>query len=152
MNQQHFRPEDAGPPPPRPEGPYQSPPMGSMYPEVPPTFEENKDARTMGMLCHLTALSVFVGVPGFIGPLIIWLIRKDEDVFVDDQGKESLNFQITMLLVGVVIGLVGAITCGFGLLLFPALLIFDLVFCIIGTVKANDGQYYRYPINIRLIT
>ena len=105
----------------------------------------------MGMLCHLTGLSSFVGVPGFVGPLVIWLIRKDEQSFVDDQGKESLNFQIAMMLAALIISAIGAVTCGFGFLLFPVLLIIDLVFCIIGTVKANNGEYYRYPITIRLI-
>ena len=105
----------------------------------------------MGMLCHLTGLSSFVGVPGFVGPLIIWLLRKDEQPFVDDQGKESLNFQITMILAAVVISIAGLVTCGIGYFLLLVLLVALVVFCIIGSVKASNGEYYRYPMTIRLI-
>ncbi|NIL95922.1 MAG: DUF4870 domain-containing protein [Planctomycetales bacterium] len=113
--------------------------------------EQDPSARTMGMLCHLTGLTSFVGIPGFIGPLILWLVKKDEQPFVDDQGKESLNFQLTLLIIYVAAIAVASVTCGLGapLLLLPIGL--NLVFCILGTVKANDGQYYRYPVNIRMI-
>jgi len=103
-----------------------------------------KDERTMAMLCHLLAI-----VLGFIGPLIIWLIKKDESKFVDDQGKEALNFQLTMLIALVASGLSMCIVIGF--VLFPAVAIFDLVFCIIAAIKANNGEAYRYPLNIRMI-
>jgi len=104
----------------------------------------SKDDRTMAMLCHLLAI-----VLGFIGPLIIWLIKKDGSQFVDDQGKEALNFQLTMLIAFAVSGLSICIFIGFVLL--PAVAIFDLVFCIIAAVKANGGEAYRYPINIRMV-
>ena len=105
----------------------------------------DKDARMFGMLAHL--LGIFTG---FIGPLVIWLIKKDESPFVDDQGKESLNFQITMLIAHMVSG---ALWCVFvGAITTPALIVVDIVFCIMGAMKANNGEYYRYPINIRMIT
>ncbi len=106
--------------------------------------EVSKDARTFAMLCHLLGL-----ITSFWAPLIIWLIKKDSDKFIDDQGKEALNFQIT-----VIIGLAIAFVTSFiiiGFVLFPIIGICDLIFCIMGTVKANNGQLYRYPVNIRLI-
>jgi len=104
----------------------------------------SKDERTMGMLAHLLAI-----ILGFVGPLIIWLIKKDESPFVDDQGKEALNFQLTILIAITVSALTMFICIGFVLL--PAVAIFDLVFCIIASIKAGNGEAYRYPMNIRFI-
>jgi len=98
----------------------------------------------MGMLAHLLGI-----ILGFIGPLIIWLTKKDQSPFVDDQGKEALNFQIVLLL-GLVIG--GATSCIFiGIVIVPAVIIFGIVFSIIAALKAKDGIAYRYPFNLRLI-
>ena len=100
----------------------------------------DNDARLWGMLCHLSALSVyFTGVGLWLGPLACWLVKRNESAFVDDQGKESLNFQISMLIYK----LVGAclIPCfGIGFLIVIALLI-----------EANHGVYYRYPMTIRFL-
>ena len=72
-----------------------------------PSTETSKEARNFGMLCHITALAgvLVAGFGSWIGPLVIWLLKKDEYAFVDDQGKEALNFQITCLI-GYVIGFV----------------------------------------------
>ncbi len=104
----------------------------------------------MGMLCHLLALSGYIIPLGnVLGPLIIWLLKKDTSAFVDDQGKESLNFQITVLIAV----LVATATCliGIGVVLLPAVGILSLVFVIIAAVKANSGERYRYPVALRLI-
>ena len=103
------------------------------------------------MLAHLSALAGLVGVPfgNIIGPLIIWLIKKNEMPFVDDQGKEALNFQITMT----VIFLIGIPLC-FILIGVPIVIltyIADFVLTIVAAVKANDGVAYRYPLTWRLI-
>ncbi len=112
--------------------------------------ETNKDARLWGMLCHLSALSGFVTGLGFIvGPLIVWLIKKDEFPFVNENGKESVNFQISMLIYAIVAGLLCFACIGFVLL--PAVAIVDLVFLIIASMKANNGEHYRYPLTIRFI-
>jgi uncharacterized Tic20 family protein len=113
--------------------------------------EVSKDARTWGMLCHLTALSGFVGVGfGFVlGPLVCWLVKKNDYEFVDDQGKEALNFQITMFIALVVSGVLCIVFIGF--VLAPAVVITDVIFTIIGAVKANDGVRYRYPFAWRVI-
>jgi hypothetical protein len=109
-----------------------------------PSTEVSKDARMWAMLCHLLGLFTC-----FIGPLIIWLIKKDEDPFIDNQGKEALNFQITVLIASIVSGLLSVICIG--VFLAIAVGVVDLVFCIVASVKANSGQAYRYPVSIRLI-
>lgn len=112
---------------------------------------EEKDARTWAMLCHLGGLGVYIipTVGHIIAPLIIWLIKKDESPLVDDQGKESLNFQISITIYAIIALLLTLILIGY--ILFVALMIFDLVMVIIAAVRANSGEKYRYPLCIRLI-
>jgi hypothetical protein len=110
-----------------------------------------KDERTWGMLCHLAALAKYI-LPTFgniIGPLVIWLVKKDQSWFVDDQGKESLNFQISMTIYLIIAGLSMLVLIGF--VLFPLLLAVDLILVIIAAIKANEGVAYRYPLTIRFI-
>ena len=130
-------------------------PGAPVNPETPPAQEPEapqaapsqvKDERMWAMLAHLSGIFF-----SFIGPLVIWLIQKDKMPFVDDQGKEALNFQITVAIAWVAAGILAGITFGIGALLFPALGIADLVFCIMAGMKANEGVEYRYPINIRFI-
>jgi uncharacterized protein len=136
-------PSDPGTGTPATSLPYQ-PVGGSGYPGPyvgpPPT----KDDKTMAMLAHL--LSIFLG---FLGPLIIWLIKKDQSPFVDDQGKEALNFQLTLLIAYIV----GVVTACFivGWFIFMAAWIAGIIFGIMGAMAANRGEAYRYPFNIRFI-
>lgn len=110
----------------------------------------SKDERTWGMLCHLIAFcGVLVPLGNIIGPLVIWLIKKDEMPFVDDQGKESLNFQITMFIAFIICFLL--IFVFIGMLLMFVVGIYWLVVVIIAAIKANDGVYYRYPYAIRFL-
>ena len=129
------------PPPNAPQTPPQT---------VPPAGEADKDARLWGMLCHLTALAGFI-VPfgNVIGPLVIWLIKKDTIPFANRQGKESLNFQITVTIIAIVAGL--TVLCGIGFVLLPIIGIANLVFVIIASMKANQGIEYRYPWALRLV-
>ena len=106
--------------------------------------EISKDARNMAMLCHL--LAIFTG---FVAPLIIWLLKKSEEPYVDQQGKEALNFQITIILAMFAAGLLSFICIGVPLLF--AIPIVNLIFCIIASVKVSKGVAYRYPISLRLI-
>jgi uncharacterized Tic20 family protein len=112
--------------------------------ETPKPAEVSKDARMWGMLCHLLGLFT-----SFVGPLIIWLLKKEEDPFIDNQGKEALNFQITVAIAWVVSAILTFICIG--ALLGAAVGIVDLIFCIIATIKANGGEAYRYPVSIRFI-
>lgn len=106
--------------------------------------EVNKDARMWAMLCHLLGLFTF-----FVGPLIIWMLKKEENSFIDNQGKEALNFQITVLIASIVSSLL-TVVC-IGVFLAIAVGILDIVFCIVACVKANSGEAYRYPVSIRFV-
>jgi uncharacterized Tic20 family protein len=131
------------PPPPPPTSPMGTAPVSY-------AGEPSKDEKTMGMLCHLLAISGLVIPFGtIIGPLVIWLIKKDTMPFVDDQGKESLNFQITCLIAFIVCFVLMFVLIGF--ILMPIVGLIDLIFVIIATIKANNGIAYRYPFAIRLI-
>lgn len=110
----------------------------------------SSEQRQWGMFAHLAALAGFV-IPfgNLIGPLVIWQIKKNEMPFVDDQGKESLNFQITVAIALIVCVLLMVIVIG--ALLLPIVGIGALIFTIIGAVRANAGEHYRYPFTLRLI-
>jgi len=112
----------------------------------------SKDACTWAMLCHIAGLACLlpVIVGGVIGPLIIWQIKKDLFPFVDRHGKEALNFQISMLIYGTISGVL-ILACGLGLVLLPLVILADVVFAIIASVKAAQGEYWRYPLSIRFI-
>ena len=103
-----------------------------------PVADVPQDERTLAMLCHL--LAIFVG---FLGPLIIWLIKKDGSAFIDDQGKEALNFQLTVLIAMVIAAVTMCIYIG--IVLAPAVGIANIVLCIMACIKANEGEHYRYP-------
>jgi uncharacterized Tic20 family protein len=106
--------------------------------------------RNLGMACHLVALAGFVIPFGhIIGPLILWLVKKEESEFVDDQGKESLNFQISITIYAFVAALLAIILIG--ILLLIAVGIFSLVMIVVAAVKASSGEKYRYPLTLRLI-
>ena len=111
------------------------------------------------MLCHLASLAGMVGVPfgNVVGPLIVWLIKRDEHPLVDDQGKQSLNFQISLTIYTVALLIPGiiltALFCVGLILIFAAIGvgIAGLVFMIIACTRANRGEYYRYPCCIRFL-
>jgi len=113
--------------------------------------ESNRDARMWAMFCHLAGLSglIIPAVGCVIGPLVVWLIKKEQFPFVEEQGKEALNFQISMLIYGTIAGLLCFACIGF--VLAPLVGITDIVFLIIAAIKANDGRHYRYPLTIRFI-
>ena len=114
------------------------------------------------MFAHLSALlgalltAGWAGSIGcFIGPLIIWLVKKETMPFVEDQAKEALNFNITLAGIMLILFLFGLLTLGIGFLIaLPLMFIIGiaaLVFIIIAAIKANDGVRYRYPVALRLI-
>ncbi len=111
---------------------------------------DDKDERMWGMFCHLSALSGFV-IPfgNIIGPLIIYSMKKDEYAFVADQGKESLNFQISVLIYLMISGIAVLLIVGIFMLITVGLL--SLILTVVASVRANDGEYYRYPLCIRFI-
>jgi uncharacterized protein len=126
---------------------------------VEPSFEGiTEEQKTWGMLAHLLSLSGFlVPLGSVIAPLVVWLIKKDTMPFVEDQGKESLNFQISMLIVSLIVGVVAVITSCIaigiviGLLGGLGLMIVELIFVIQAGMAANKGIAYRYPYTWRFI-
>ena len=118
--------------------------------------EISKDARMWAMFCHLGGLAglAMPVVGNIVAPLIIWQIKKEDFPFVDEQGKDALNFQISMSLYAIIGTLACLITC-VGAVLIPvvviAVYIVDFIFLLIAAVKSNNGEHYRYPLCIRFI-
>lgn len=120
-------------------------PVGSEQPDQP-----SSDARNWATLTQLSALVMFLGIPAVIGPLVVWLIKRDDDPFIDYSGKEALNFNISFLIYGVVAGFL--IILLIGLILLPIVFVVWLVLVIVAAVKTSSGEYYRYPLTIRFLS
>ena len=118
---------------------------------IPPMeITPSKDERTWAMLSHFSVLCMFIFPFGnILAPLIIWLIKKEEMSFVEDQAKEVLNFQISMTIYLLISGILCFILIGIPFVI--GLVIFNVIITIIAGIKANDGISYRYPINLKLI-
>ena len=112
--------------------------------------KKSKPENTLAMFCHLSAFSAFI-IPfgNFLGPLLIWLLKKDEYSLVDDQGKESLNFQISIFLYTLVCLILWFLFIGIPLMFVVVL--FAMIQVIKASISANKGEKYRYPFCIRLI-
>lgn len=108
----------------------------------------DKQARLWATVCHLAALVGYIIPMGHVlGPLVVWLLKRNDSPFVDDQGKEALNFQLSLTIYGMIAALLVFVLIGLPLLL--ALMVIQVVFVIVAAVKANEGQAYRYPMTIR---
>lgn len=114
------------------------------------SYLPSKQERTWAMIAHLSMLCGFIIPLGnVIGPLIVWLIKKEEGPFVDQHGKEALNFNISMTIYSAISYLLVFVLVGFVLL--AALFVFFVVVLIMAAIKANEGKAYRYPLTIRFI-
>ena len=115
------------------------------------TSTSSRDVRTWNVLCHATALAgFFVPWAGHIlGPLIVWLAKRSDSTEIDENGKESLNFQISMLIYNVIAGVLCLVLIGF--IILAILHILNLVLVIVASIQASEGKFYRYPMTIRLI-
>ena len=128
------------------QSPYQGPPQaGQAYGQYQPQPLTPSDERLWTVLAQVGPF-----VLSFIAPLVIWLVLKDRSRFVDQEAKESLNFQITMVLAQVVAAIISVITFGFGTIVYLAF-IAAVVFMILAAVANGKGAPYRYPVNIRFI-
>ena len=115
-------------------------------------FVPSQDDRNLALIAHLSgAAGIFVGgLAGFVGPLIIYLLKKETSPYVESQAKEALNFQITMLMIAVVCLVITVLSCG---ALFPVVfipMVLQLIFAVLAALAVRDGADYRYPFNIRL--
>lgn len=123
---------------------------------------DEQTGRNWATGCHIAALAIYLGIPfgNLLGPLLIWVFKKNEYDLVEDQGKEVLNFQISLMIYGFVLSALGAlffitlvlipIAIVF-LILIGCLFLFSLAMTIIGAIHASNGEAYRYPLTIRLI-
>jgi uncharacterized protein len=126
-------------------------PTSSPQPQV-PASSTSSDVRTWSVLCHASALlGLFFHFFGhLLGPLIVWLIKRDLSPEVDANGKESLNFQLSMLIYDIIAGILCIVLIGIPILI--ALWILNTVFVIIASVKTSEGKFYRYPFTIRFLS
>ena len=116
----------------------------------------SKEERMWGMFCHLAALAGFLPMMPFlavVGPLVIWLLKKDEYPFVNAQGKAAVNFQISMLIYAA-FAILLALACrslGIGIFLLLAVAICDMILTILAATKANEGETFQYPASLTFI-
>ncbi len=123
----------------------------SAPPPLPLSAPTASNLRLWTILCHASALlGVFLHFPGHVlGPLVVWLAKRDDSPELDAHGKESLNFQLSMLLYTVISAVFCLVLIGF---VFIAILwVVNAVFVIIASIQASDGKLYRYPMTIRFI-
>ena len=113
-------------------------------------YDPSNQERTLGLLSHLSSLSGFI-IPfgNILGPLLMYLLKREESEFAADQAREALNFNITMTLAMIVSMVLMIVLIGF--LLLPVLGIAWLVLTIMAAVKANEGEWYQYPFTLRLV-
>lgn len=112
--------------------------------EEPALVTPSSDDKTMAILSHILSI-----VGGFLAPLIIYLIKKDSSPYVTAHAKESLNFQLTMLIAYIVCGILTVILIG--LILFPLLMLANLILVIMATIKASENKFYKYPFSIKFV-
>lgn len=118
------------------------------------TPTEARKSTTWAVLCHASALlGFFVPAAGHIfGPLIVWLLKREEYPEIDEHGKESLNFQISLFIYAAIIIALCFLIIGFFLLpLLGVLHLMNVVFVIVASIRASEGRVFRYPLTIRLI-
>ena len=112
---------------------------------------QGRDDRNLAMIAHLSGFAGTVFPFGnILGPLAVWLAKRDDSEFVGDHALEALNFQITMTIAGIVAALLMIVLIGFVLL--PVVAIVWVVLTIMASIKANEGKGYRYPFTLRLVS
>ena len=112
--------------------------------------QQQQDERMWAMFCHLSAFAGYIVPLGSIlGPLIIWSIKKEQFPAIDEHGKEALNFQISIALYMIISAILIVIVIGIFMLI--ALWVFQTVMIIIASIKANNGEYFKYPLSIQFI-
>lgn len=116
---------------------------------TPATTEITADSRNWGMISHLSALVMFLGIPSVVGPIVVWALKK-EDPYVDYHGKEAMNFNISFFIYAAISAVL--ILAVVGLLLLPVIALIWFILVIVGAVKASNGEYYRYPLTLRFIS
>ncbi len=113
-------------------------------------YEPDHEEKTTAMIAHLLGFAgLAVPFGSVIGPLVVYLVKRDESAYVEDQAREALNFQIWMAIVVVASAIL--IVVGIGILLLPLAMLAWLAGTVVGAVRARDGEWYRYPWTVRLV-
>ena len=148
-------PDSVNPPPPesalpQSPSPHTPPPQNAPFNDPAQAGLPVPEERQWAMFAHLSALiGLVIPLGSILGPLVIWLIKKDTMPLVNDQGKEALNFNITVAIAALISWVLVFVLIGF--LLLAVVFVAWLVFVIIATIKANEGVAYRYPFTLRLV-
>jgi len=129
---------------------YRTPPVNERGRAYDP--DATDDERTFALLMHLTLLAhvVLTGL-AIIAPIIMWNIKKESSPFLDDHGREAINFQITLIIYSILVIPIAIITCGIGALLMFLPYILGIIGMIQGSIAANRGEFYRYPMCFRFV-
>lgn len=130
---------------------FQAPPEDE--PESPvqgPVSVSGKEERQWGMACHLSGAAIIVPIPfvNVLAPFILWMLKREEYPFVNTEGEEAVNFQLTMAIGYLVALILTFLFKGF-LVILAGVVVVDLVFVLLASVKANEGESYRYPLAFR---
>ena len=129
-------------------------PRGEAAPPPPPA-PVDRDARNLAVVAHLSAFIGFTAIPAFVGPLVIWLLKRDDDPFVAEHAREALNFNLSMLLYFVALVALTIVTFGLGVVVLVPLLLVGapawLIATILGAVRAGDGERFSYPLSIPFV-
>jgi uncharacterized Tic20 family protein len=118
---------------------------------LPPGFPQTWE-RNWGVFCHLGGFAAYVlpGIANILVPLVLWLMRRNESAYVDHHGREAVNFQISVTIYAIVSAVLAWLLIGF--LLLAALAVFQFVLMVVASVRASQGELYRYPLTLRLIS
>lgn len=117
------------------------------------------DQQTWRVLAHASAFIQFLGVPSVVGPLIVWLLRRDDPI-VEPHARAALNFQLSLLiyfLLGGVVAFVAFVTiigipiAALIVIFLLVLLFLELLFALLATLAASRGEFYRYPMSLELV-
>lgn len=109
-----------------------------------PEYQVSPEDRTLGLVAHLSAI-----VTSFLGPLIIWIIKKDQSPFVAKCALEATVFSSLLLVVMI---LISVVTCGFGVIIVIPLSLAGIFYLVVAGIRANEGKVYEYPLTTKLIS
>lgn len=130
--------------------PYRTPPVNARGRAYDP--DATDDERTYALFMHLTLMGhVVLSLLAIIAPIIMWQIKKDQSPFLDDHGREAVNFQISLVILSILLIPIGILTCSAGFFLYIPLYVLALIGMIQAAQAANRGEFYRYPMTFRLV-
>jgi uncharacterized Tic20 family protein len=112
----------------------------------------DQNARSGAMFCHLAGFAPYVvafPLASIIGPLVVWSMKKDEHGYIDEQGREAVNFHLSALIIEIICIALCFVIIGFPLLI--AFELFKLIIMIVAIMRASSGEHHRYPLTIRFV-